>query len=381
MKKIFALALCMLIVCMASITIAESVGGTDGKVFWAYDSQTGTLTIFGQGEMAEFKATSNVPWHPYVNETKSVVIERGVESIGSYAFKKFENLISVSIAEGVEKIGESAFEDCPKLSSITLPSTVTQIGIGAFGKCEQLETMIYCGTAEPKISKSWNGKTRFTHVQVPVGYGKETFGGVPADKNSAISVPIQPSSYTIATSVSDVNGGTVSGAGSYKANADVILTAEAAPGCEFIGWKEHGVVISKDNPYRFKAYADRALEAAFEVPYYDIHIHSGAHGTVSAVDSAIPYTNVTLTVTPDAHYLLGELTVTDEHGEAVAVSGPDSEGKYSFTMPESNAAVTATFIPQPDLPKTGDQSSLALWLAMLAMAGTAVLALRRKAHN
>ena len=233
--------------------------------------------------------------------------------------------------------------------------------------------------------------TRFTHVQVPVGYGKDTFGDVPAVKNSAISVPIQPSSYTIATSVSDVNGGTVSGAGSYEANADVILTAEAAPACEFIGWKEHGVVISKENPYRFKAYADRALEAAFEVPYYDIHIHSGAHGTVSAPDSAVPYTNVTLTVTPDAHYLLGELTVTDEHGEAVAVSGPDSEGKYSFTMPAGNVTIKAQWtlipqpdlpkIPQPDLPKTGDQSSLALWLAMLAMAGTAVLALRRKAHN
>lgn len=378
MKKIFALALCMLIVCMASITIAESVGGTVGQVFWAYDSQTGTLTIFGQGEMADFGAAGIVPWDLYANEIKSVVIERGVESIGSNAFKKFRELISVSIAEGVEKIGSSAFLDCPRLRSITLPSTVTQIGSAAFGECEKLETMIYCGTAEPETKRFWNDNTKLTHVQVPAGYGIDTFGGVSVDKNSAISVPIQPSSYAIATSVSDINGGTVSGAGSYNANADVILTAEAAPGCKFIGWKEHGVVISKENPYRFKAYADRALEAAFEVPYYDIHIHSGAHGTVSAVDFAIPDTNVTLTVTPDAHYLLGELTVTDEHGEAVAVSGPDSEGKYSFTMPESNAAVTATFIPQPDLPKTGDQSSLALWLAMLAMAGTAVLALPGK---
>ena len=36
-------------------------------------------------------------------------------------------------------------------------------------------------------------------------------------------------------------------------------------------------------------------------------------------------------------------------------------------------------IPEVDLPQTGDNSKITLWFALLTLAGTAILALKRKA--
>ena len=59
------------------------------------------------------------------------------------------------------------------------------------------------------------------------------------------------------------------------------------------------------------------------------------NGSVSADKStAKKGDTVAITVTPDAGYELGKLTVTDSKGN----------GKYTFTMPASKVTVTATFM-------------------------------------
>ena len=51
---------------------------------------------------------------------------------------------------------------------------------------------------------------------------------------------------------------------------------------------------------------------------------------------------VTVTVTPDAGYQLDKLTVTDAKGKTVDVT-KKSDGKYTFTMPNSKVTITPTF--------------------------------------
>ena len=61
---------------------------------------------------------------------------------------------------------------------------------------------------------------------------------------------------------------------------------------------------------------------------------------------------VTITATPDEDYKVGTVTVTDEDGKAVAVSGGD--GKYTFTQPGSNVTVAVKFIWDSPFSDVGD---------------------------
>ena len=79
------------------------------------------------------------------------------------------------------------------------------------------------------------------------------------------------------------------------------------------------------------------------VSAYSVKIESAKHGTISAdTDQASATTLVTLTVTPDDGYVLDDITVTDNSGKSIKVSGK-SNGKYTFTMPEGSVTVKAKF--------------------------------------
>lgn len=65
-------------------------------------------------------------------------------------------------------------------------------------------------------------------------------------------------------------------------------------------------------------------------------------GTVTASPStAVEGAEVTLTVTPDAGYAIGTVSYTPEGGSATTITPVN--GVYSFTMPDANVTVSATF--------------------------------------
>ena len=64
-------------------TIDQGACGTNIK--WQLNSK-GVLTISGTGAMKNYTYKSEMPWHKYINDIQSVVIEDGVTSIGDYAF-------------------------------------------------------------------------------------------------------------------------------------------------------------------------------------------------------------------------------------------------------------------------------------------------------
>ncbi len=76
------------------------------------------------------------------------------------------------------------------------------------------------------------------------------------------------------------------------------------------------------------------------------------HGSVSAAPTkAEAGASVTLTVTPDDGYELEAITVKDANSADVAVTQDTSDkSKYTFTMPKSNVAVSATFTESEPLP-------------------------------
>ena len=79
-------------------------------------------------------------------------------------------------------------------------------------------------------------------------------------------------------------------------------------------------------------------------PNYKITIGAMENGTVTANPTAAKAgATVTLTPVPDEGYALSTLTVTDRFGDAVRVT-ENSDGTYTFPMPNGQVTVTATFV-------------------------------------
>ena len=109
-----------------------------GYTYWIEDNLTwklyedGTLNISGTGAMKDYNADDN-PSPAYNNsKVKKIVIEKGVTSVGDYAFRSCNNLTSIMISNSVTSIGNSAFFYCTSLTSVTIPDNVTSIENYAF---------------------------------------------------------------------------------------------------------------------------------------------------------------------------------------------------------------------------------------------------------
>ena len=135
------------IILMPSAEAASPASGTWGSnISWTLDS-SGLLTISGSGDMGNFSSyTSTDAWRAYKSEIRSVVIEEGITSLGSYAFRSCSELVEVSIPNSVTRIATSVFDDCWDLKEVTLPENLVSIGRDAFSFCYSLTDITIPGS-------------------------------------------------------------------------------------------------------------------------------------------------------------------------------------------------------------------------------------------
>ena len=138
--------LLLILICLLNTlyVVADESGSCGTGVTYSYTKRSGTLTIRGSGKMSNYGVASDVPWYSYRDRLKSLIIEDGVTSIGSYAFAECTRLTSVTIPNSVTRIGSYAFAECIFLS-VTIGNGVTNISSNAFDGC--------CG-----LSITWNAK-------------------------------------------------------------------------------------------------------------------------------------------------------------------------------------------------------------------------------
>jgi len=173
-----------------SSTITHPSGSCGNSVNWELDVETGILTISGNGEMYDY--WNNAPWYDYKGSIKTVVIESGVTSIGSWAFSYSYSLASVTIPNSVISIGEDAFEYCESLTSITIPNSVTSIGNFAFSSCLSL-TSITIGNSVASIGNyAFHYCTSLTSVTI--GNSVEEIGDGAFEYCTSLSSIIIPDS-------------------------------------------------------------------------------------------------------------------------------------------------------------------------------------------
>lgn len=153
--SIFVLLMTVLCLAFTMTASAETIGGNCGKdgdnVTWSLDTETGVLTIAGEGEMEDYgefyenggAAIFLSPWRSY--NVKTAIISDGVTSIGISSFYNGNGndsaLQEVYIADTVKSIGPVAFEECSSLKNIDLPEGLEIIGREAFAGCYSLESI------------------------------------------------------------------------------------------------------------------------------------------------------------------------------------------------------------------------------------------------
>jgi len=156
-----------------------SVGGGEGVVT-AELSEDGTLTISGEGTMRDWRGLYTVPcgqycindyyeyapWYSSRSSITKVVIEKGVTSIGRYAFYGLDQMESITIPEGVTSIGW-AFSGCTKLVSIDIPNSVTSLDMSVFERCTGLKS-VTIGNGVTEIG-SFKGLTNLTTITIGDG--------------------------------------------------------------------------------------------------------------------------------------------------------------------------------------------------------------------
>lgn len=84
---------------------------------------------------------ANTPWREFADSIKSVVIEEGVNSIGTYAFYYCSSLVSATIPEGITSLPMYAFQFCSSLEYLSLPESLTTIGHAAVSHCFALKDL------------------------------------------------------------------------------------------------------------------------------------------------------------------------------------------------------------------------------------------------
>ena len=139
-KKTVVLLLAIVFAILAPVSVSAAESGTSvsggqcgDNVTWQFDDSNGQLTVSGTGAMWKWNQTM---WNR--DKVKTVVIKKGVTSVGESAFFGDRALTSVTLPDSITLIGEDAFDLCENLTAVTIPDSVKTIGISAFAECGSL---------------------------------------------------------------------------------------------------------------------------------------------------------------------------------------------------------------------------------------------------
>lgn len=122
LSEIAELDIALLKVSAAEDDELAETGQCGENLYWNFDSETGTLTISGTGEMTNHLNDSDKPFYnkSYI---KTVIIESGVTSIEGRAFYNLTGLTSVTMENSLTSIGSSAFSGCTALKDVYFNGT------------------------------------------------------------------------------------------------------------------------------------------------------------------------------------------------------------------------------------------------------------------
>ena len=96
---------------------------------WKYDALTKTITISGSGSLGEyhydiFTSSSNAPWGDLYDKVESVIVEEGIDDLGSNAFIFCESIKNVSLPSSCTHYIGGPFNYCFNLQKVTMRAKI-----------------------------------------------------------------------------------------------------------------------------------------------------------------------------------------------------------------------------------------------------------------
>ena len=144
---------------------------------------------------------------------------------------------------------------------------------------------------------------------------------------------LPPQQFTITASADPVEGGTITGAGTYQEGQNCVLIATPATGFEFVSWTKNGSEVSYNTTYHFVVTESASLVAHFRVQSFAINIEANpAEGGTIAGGGTYDY-NQTCVIEATANEGYDFISWTE--GDEVVTTDPS----FSFNVTEEHSFV------------------------------------------
>lgn len=244
------------------VTEPASSGQCGDNAYWSVNTDSGTLTITGTGEMYDYDSyktntsgTSEIvhtaPWYVFADRIKMLEISEGITTVGEYSFSELVKLEYVSFPETLHTISERAFlgdlalkgmlyhwgGEIRTSSGLVIPASVQYLGKYAFGNCDSLSDVLFCHSYD-NLPQTADGYSPFYKCENLdslsfAGGNSLPFGANKYDYSWSMSL------YHIRTFM-DLQGGSASGIENKMQSYNTkYMLPDAIPekeGYTFIGW-------------------------------------------------------------------------------------------------------------------------------------------------
>jgi putative cell wall-binding protein len=247
------------------------------------------------------------------NQLTTIQIPDGVTAIGAYAFL-YNNLTTLWVPDSVQTIDRCAFYG-NQLTSVRLPNNLKVLSEAVFYKNQLASIQIPASVTH--MDDYALAKNLFTEILIRptvIYMSQEPF-------ERSITIRGKPGSYAetfasryrypfismdcvITVNRNPVEGGSISGAGTYEYGNDVIVGAQPKTGWRWDGWYEGGVLQSTALSYQWTVTHNRTLEARFSRLAYTISggASPGDAGTVTGSGTYLHGDLVQLQLNPTGDY-------------------------------------------------------------------------------
>lgn len=144
----------------------------------------------GKIKTIEAGAFSKVEIESGITPLSSIVLPKGITTIGDDAFSYNTSLTSIKIPNTVTTIGKRAFYGCTNLTSIEIPDSVTYIGDYCFWNCNRLQKIKLSKKIQTINQGLLEGCSSLTEIEIPEGVKSIGYAAFRScDKLTTITLP------------------------------------------------------------------------------------------------------------------------------------------------------------------------------------------------